>query len=547
MYIGKISQGGANTMKTEMEKKIEEQYQNCHIPVLCKNKSYADAATGRKADPKIAEEEGKVKFLSDAMQYVNQKLDKPIYHEFIWVESRVIHHKVIRASCINKHGMDWKEVYHAKFYTENTYAEVEGEGTLEYWLSDESNSLFVEDTHNWIGIDGAEVIDVDDDNESTRTTEIHANHTELLTSTNILDMNPRRCKRIPVYDLVINISYFNNSSSYDYLFKYPNRQKAALMKWINGEYKKKLDSFNKYHGLKERRFGCEIEFTGISRDTAARVIARVFGMEKVYKGGVYNEHHIVDHKNRTWKILRDSSIFPSVTANRQNPNYGHYKCELVTPILEYRDLRVLGIIVDSLRAKGAVVNNSCGMHVHVDVRNITAVQLRNIVNITACREDLLCKALTVEPDRLDRWCRKIETGFAYGINRLSRKALTIQDIKNAWYKSTGNSYGHYNQTRYRILNLHSFFEGKGIEFRLFNSTLESDEVKANIILALGICCTGCYQKKTRGYNVLRRINSETFDKKDMTSFMNQIGIVGDEFKAVRFNLVKNMNKGRMVA
>ena len=33
----------------------------------------------------------------------------------------------------------------------------------------------------------------------------------------------------------------------------------------------------------------------------------------------------------------------------------------------------------------------------------------------------------------------------------------------------------------------------------------------------------------------------------MTSFMNQLGIVGDEFKTVRFNLVKNMNKGRMVA
>lgn len=66
-------------------------------------------------------------------------------------------------------------------------------------------------------------------------------------------------------------------------------------------------------------------------------------------------------------------------------------------------------------------------------------------------------------------------------------------------------------------------------------------------LALGICCTGCYQKKTRGYNVLRCINNETFEKKDMTSFMNQIGIVGKEFKTVRFNLVKKMNKGRMVA
>lgn len=534
-------------MKTEMEKMIETQYQNCHIPVLCKNKSYADAATGRKVDPKIAEEKGKVKFLSDAMQYVNQKLDKPIYHEFIWIENRVIHHKVIRAFRINKHGMDWEEVYHAKFYTESTNVEVEGECTPEYWLSDESDLLFVEETHNWIGIDGREVIDVDDGDESNRIAEFHANDTDLLTSSNFLDMDSSHCKSVSVYDFMINISYLINSSSYDYLFKYPSRQKMALMKWINGDYKKILDNFNKYHGLKERRFGCEIEFTGISRDTAARVIARVLGSEKVYKGGVYNEHHIADCNNRTWKIVRDASIYPSVTSNRQNPNYGHYKCELVTPILEYRDLRILGIIVDSLRAKGAVVNKSCGMHVHVDVRKITAVQLRNIVNIMACREDLLCKALAVEPNRLGRWCRKIETEFANNINGLSRKALTIQTIKNAWYKSTGYSYGHYNQSRYHILNLHSFFEEKGIEFRLFNLTLESDEVKANIVLALGICCTGCYQKKTRSYNVLRCINNATFEKKDMTSFMNQLGIVGDEFKTVRFNLIKNMNKERMVA
>lgn len=162
-------------MKTEMEKMIETQYQNCHIPVLCKNKSYADAATGRKVDPKIAEEKGKVKFLADAMQYVNQKLDKPIYHEFIWIENRVIHHKVIRAFRINKHGMDWEEVYHAKFYTESTNVEVEGECTPEYWLSDESDLLFVEETHNWIGIDGREVIDVDDGDESNRIAEFHAN------------------------------------------------------------------------------------------------------------------------------------------------------------------------------------------------------------------------------------------------------------------------------------------------------------------------------------------------------------------------------------
>lgn len=59
--------------KTKIERAIELHYQNCHIPVLCKNKSYADAATGRKVDSLVAKEYGRVMFVSDSMQYVNQK------------------------------------------------------------------------------------------------------------------------------------------------------------------------------------------------------------------------------------------------------------------------------------------------------------------------------------------------------------------------------------------------------------------------------------------------------------------------------------------
>lgn len=75
--------------KTKIERAIELHYQNCHIPVLCKNKSYADAATGRKVDPLVAKEYGRVMFVSDSMQYVNQKLDKPIYHEFFGMRIRL--------------------------------------------------------------------------------------------------------------------------------------------------------------------------------------------------------------------------------------------------------------------------------------------------------------------------------------------------------------------------------------------------------------------------------------------------------------------------
>lgn len=533
----KVSQGGAAMYKTKMEQLIEEKYQNCHVPVLCKNITDADSATGRKIDTEVAINMGRVKYLPGGKQYANQKLENPIYHEFMWSEDKVIHHKVIRATKINKHGMDWEEIYHARFYRHGSYLLVEGEGTPEFWLDDDRNDLFENGVHNWLDCNGI-VYDetlLDPEFEGAR------DFLERITcyKTNIL-----------MFDRVIDYFYYTDGSTLDFVFKDTMCQRVVLRLWLAGEFMKHFEEFRKYHGLKDRKFGCEIEFTGISRDTAARVVARIIGNEKEYKGGVYNEHHIVDSNGRTWKIVRGASIRTEVTANRRNPNYGHYSCELVTPILEYKDLSLLSKIVNALEANGAVVNTSCGMHVHVDVSNITAIQLRNIVNLTACREDMLCKALDVRENRLDRWCRKTELDFADEVNGMARQNLSLTAIKSAWYRTLGYSHGHYNSTRYHILNLHSFFEGKGIEFRLFKSTLRANEVKANVILALAICCTGCYQTKTRKFNSYyngygSRGNGAC--KKDMTSFMNQLGIVGCEFRGVREYLVKNMNEERTVA
>ena len=60
------------------------------------------------------------------------------------------------------------------------------------------------------------------------------------------------------------------------------------------------------------------------------------------------------------------------------------------------------------------------MHVHVEVKGISAIQLRNIVNITARNEDMLCEVLRVDPDRVVRWCHKTEVGFAEVINDIPK-------------------------------------------------------------------------------------------------------------------------------
>lgn len=49
----------------------------------------------------------------------------------------------------------------------------------------------------------------------------------------------------------------------------------------------------------------------------------------------YHTHEICDNQQRKWKIVRDSSIAPSNSRNTAF-NRDNYRCELVTPILEYK-------------------------------------------------------------------------------------------------------------------------------------------------------------------------------------------------------------------
>ena len=70
-----------------------------------------------------------------------------------------------------------------------------------------------------------------------------------------------------------------------------------------------------------------------------------------------------------------------------------YSVEFVSPICQYEDIETIQELVRKLRAGGARVNDSCGIHVHVDASSHTPQTLRNIVNIMASKEDLLYKTL----------------------------------------------------------------------------------------------------------------------------------------------------------
>lgn len=83
--------------------------------------------------------------------------------------------------------------------------------------------------------------------------------------------------------------------------------------------------------MKNQNFGIEIEMTGITRSTAAKVIAGYFHTDATHVGGCYDAYSVRDNDGRMWKIMRDASVR---CENRSGQNASSlYSVEFVTPIL----------------------------------------------------------------------------------------------------------------------------------------------------------------------------------------------------------------------
>jgi hypothetical protein len=287
--------------------------------------------------------------------------------------------------------------------------------------------------------------------------------------------------------------------------------------------------------MKCQRFGIEIEMTGLTRRKAAEVAATYFGTTAEYGGGSYNEWYARDSEGRKWKFVSDASI--RVHSGRRGQEAE--AVELVSPICVYDDIPTVQELVRKLRGAGAVSDESCGIHIHVDGSPHTANSLRNITNIMASKEDLIYKAMQVHVQREHSYCKKVDYRFLEELNR--RKPGTAEEVSRIWYESQPDSWSrstdaHYHSSRYHCLNLHSMFTKGTIEFRLFNSDIQhAGKIKAYIQLCLAIS----HQALTQRYASRTRTQS-TNEKYTFRTWLLRLGLIGDEFSTARLHLLERL-------
>lgn len=302
--------------------------------------------------------------------------------------------------------------------------------------------------------------------------------------------------------------------------------------------------------LKNQLFGVEVEMTGITREKAARLVAGVLGTTPSHpESNCYHTRTIADQAARKWKIMRDSSISPIRNDDTIEP-LDEYRVEFVTPPLNYSDIELLQNIIRKLRENGAKAHSSCGIHIHVDGANHTAVSLRRLVNFMTARQDLIYEALQIGA-RESNWCHKLNKTLLDAMKK--DKNLTKEKAEEIWYSRANDGYcggidhQHYNSTRYHGVNLHSFFTKGTVEFRLFNSTLHAGKIKAYIQFCLAVSAWAITSQEKIVFRSMEGYSPEQKVTIMRNILTHRLGLYGDEFKTCRLHLMTPLKKAAGMA
>jgi hypothetical protein len=168
-----------------------------------------------------------------------------------------------------------------------------------------------------------------------------------------------------------------------------------------------------------------------------------------------------------WKADRDPSIRVRVM--------GREACEFVSPVFRgVEGLKQLVADLAKIRALGANVNASCGLHVHVGFDKTNAVEMTKLMTLVANFEKAIYAATGTKNRERGRWCG--------GLNRYGNVANAIPNLHN----------------RYHVLNTATGSKPT-VEFRAFGATLNAAKLVSYVRLCVGIVERALRAKKTTNW------------------------------------------------
>lgn len=184
-----------------------------------------------------------------------------------------------------------------------------------------------------------------------------------------------------------------------------------------------------------RKFGIEIEAYNCTREKLASEL-RAVGIDVAVEG--YN-HTTRNH----WKLVTDASLT------------GNNTFELVSPVLEGEaGLKELEKVCWVLEFCDVKVNDSCGLHIHMDAADFDLQTWKNLA-LSYKHLERVIDSFMPQSRRQNYYCKGLSSISAIDI----QAAQSINDLQAAF----GNN-------RYRKVNLEAYARHRTVEFRQHSGT-----------------------------------------------------------------------------
>ena len=239
--------------------------------------------------------------------------------------------------------------------------------------------------------------------------------------------------------------------------------------------------------MRWKKYGVEMDMTGITRKAVAEILAEQFDTKVVFCLSD-NGYNVPDQNQRLWRILPSDSI----KAEKYNgekvvgANY-MYQVKLLSPFLYENEFPMLEKALEQLELRGAIVNDSTKMNLLLDVSCIENWEKyqTNLENLYESKGELFQKALDIP---------------------FSQVADTSQGKENSV-----------------------------ISFPYFKSTLNKKELLSDIQFAQIV---SGFAENNR--TVSQKKSENQNDKFMMRTWLVRAGMVGEEYKFARKMLTKNL-------
>lgn len=181
---------------------------------------------------------------------------------------------------------------------------------------------------------------------------------------------------------------------------------------------------------------------------------------------------------KTWTAQSDASINVS----------GRQGVEFVSPPLQGLDgLENLSMAVARIKAMGAKVNATCGVHVHVGFPSNDLAALRRLVHLVAHWEKAMFVTTGTKSREQNHYCQSIKT----------------PSTRNANYRNSRAVRESFGLDRYRTLNLCNLLSNRipTVEFRLFSGSTNPDKIVAWTMLCLSLVESALTGKRAKNFDM----------------------------------------------